>query len=45
MVRQVDEARWAIQVHRMSHPRASSVDFARRLVEELELRPQSNLGS
>jgi RNA polymerase sigma factor (sigma-70 family) len=45
MVRKVDEARWALQVHRTSHPRASSVDFARRLVEKLELGPQPNLGS
>jgi hypothetical protein len=44
-VRQVEEARWALQVHRTTHPRASSIDFARRLVETLELGPQSNLGS
>lgn len=37
MVRQVDEARWALEVHRTSQPRASSVDFARRLVETLDL--------
>jgi len=35
-VRQVEEARWALQVHRTSHPRSSSVDFARRLVSSLE---------
>jgi hypothetical protein len=35
-VRQVEEARWALQVHRSSHPRASSVDFARRLVDALD---------
>jgi RNA polymerase sigma factor (sigma-70 family) len=32
VVRQVDEARWALEVHRTSHPKASSVDFARRIV-------------
>ena len=36
LVRQVDEARWALEVHRTSHPRASSVDFARRLVQALD---------
>jgi RNA polymerase sigma factor (sigma-70 family) len=36
IVRQVDEARWALEVHRTSHPRASSVDFARRLVQALD---------
>ena len=35
-VRQVDEARWALEVHRTSHPKASSVDFARRLLETLD---------
>lgn len=38
IVRQVEEARWALEVHRISHPRASSVDFARRLAEALDLR-------
>ncbi len=37
MVRKVDEARWALEVHRSSQPRPSPVDFARRLVETLEL--------
>jgi RNA polymerase sigma factor (sigma-70 family) len=36
MVRQVEEARWTLQVHRTSHPRASSIDFARRLIESLD---------
>jgi RNA polymerase sigma factor (sigma-70 family) len=36
LVRQVEEARWALEVHRRSHPRASSVDFARRLVHALD---------
>ena len=35
-VRQVEEARWALEVHRTNHPRASSVDFARRLVQALD---------
>ena len=35
-VRQVEQARWALEVHRTSHPRASSVDFARQLLESLE---------
>lgn len=39
LVRQVDEARWALEVHRTSHPRASSIDFARRLVATLDLHP------
>jgi RNA polymerase sigma factor (sigma-70 family) len=36
IVRQVDEARWALEVHRTSHPRASSVDFARHLTRALD---------
>ncbi len=36
LVRQVDESTWALQVHRTSHPRAASIDFARRLAETLE---------
>ena len=35
LIRQVDEARWGLEVHRTSHPRTSSVDFARRLVDAL----------
>ncbi len=38
IVRQVDQARWALEVHRSSHPRASSVDFARRLIDTLDAR-------
>jgi RNA polymerase sigma factor (sigma-70 family) len=45
IVRQVDEARWALEVHRINHPRVSSVDFARRLVETLDLRRDQNPGS
>jgi RNA polymerase sigma factor (sigma-70 family) len=39
MVRSVDEARRALQVHRTSRPRASSIDFARRLIQTLDSRP------
>ncbi len=28
LVRRVDEARWALEAHRSSQPRASSIDFA-----------------
>lgn len=35
-VRQVDEARWALEVHRTSQPKASTVDFARRLLETVD---------
>lgn len=38
MVRQVDEARWALEVHRVNQPRASAVDFAKRLVAVLDAR-------
>jgi RNA polymerase sigma factor (sigma-70 family) len=41
LVRQVDQARWALEVHRTSTPRASSVDFARRLIEAIDARPDS----
>ncbi len=40
MVRQVEEARWALQVHRTSQPRAASVDFARRLINTLDARQE-----
>jgi hypothetical protein len=36
MIRQIEESRWAIQVHRSNHPRAASVDFARRLMQTLD---------
>ena len=38
VVRRVEEARWALEVHRSSQPRASAVDFARGLVTALDLR-------
>jgi RNA polymerase sigma factor (sigma-70 family) len=37
-VRRVEEARWALEVHRSSRPRDSSIDFARRLVQSLDSR-------
>lgn len=36
MVRQVEEARWAMQVHRTSNPRPASIDFAQRLLTILD---------
>ena len=36
LVRQVEETRWALEVHRTNHPRDSSVEFARRLTRALE---------
>ena len=38
-VRQVEEARRAFEVHRASRPRASSIDFARRVVHALDPPP------
>jgi RNA polymerase sigma factor (sigma-70 family) len=35
-VRRVDEARWALEVHRSSQPNVSTVDFARRLLETFD---------
>ena len=39
-VRRVEEARWALEVHRTSRPRASSVDFARRLSTALDSKEE-----
>lgn len=39
MVQQVEEARWALQVHRTNHPREASVDFTRRLIGILAVHP------
>jgi hypothetical protein len=36
IVRQVDETRWALEVHRTSQPGASAVDFAQRLLEAID---------
>ena len=41
VVRQVEEARRAFAVHRSSHPRASSIDFARQLMDTFESRKDS----
>jgi len=38
LVRQAEHARWALQVHRASHPRTSAVDFARRIVHSFKSR-------
>jgi len=45
LVRQVDEARWALEVHRASQPRASSIDFAQRILDTLELSEVSTARS
>jgi hypothetical protein len=36
LVRQVDEARWSLEVHRSSQPRAASLDFAQRLLTAID---------
>jgi RNA polymerase sigma factor (sigma-70 family) len=36
LVRHVDEARWALEVHRTSEPAASPVDFAQRLLDAID---------
>ena len=36
LIRRAEQARWALQVHRTSHPLASPIDFARRLVQSLD---------
>ena len=36
MVRRVEEARWALEVHRSSRPRRSTIDVARRLLDGFE---------
>jgi RNA polymerase sigma factor (sigma-70 family) len=36
LVRRAEQARWTLQVHRSSHPRASAIDFARRLAQSLD---------
>ena len=35
-VRRVEHARWALEVHRSSHPRISSVNFVRRVLQTLD---------
>jgi RNA polymerase sigma factor (sigma-70 family) len=36
MVRRVDEARWAIEIHRSSQPQASAIDFAQRVLQAID---------
>jgi RNA polymerase sigma factor (sigma-70 family) len=36
LIRRAEEARWALQLHRASQPRASAVDFARRIAESFD---------
>ena len=36
MVRRVEEARWAMEIHRSSQPQASSIDFAQRLLQAID---------
>jgi RNA polymerase sigma factor (sigma-70 family) len=36
LVRRAEEARWALHVHRTSHPRASAVDFARHIAQSFD---------
>ena len=35
LVRRVDEAKWALEVHRASRPRGAAVDFAQRVIQAL----------
>jgi RNA polymerase sigma factor (sigma-70 family) len=39
LVRRVDDARWALEVHRASRPRTSDIDFARRIVHLIDATP------
>jgi len=39
VVRQVEEARWALQVHRTNNPLPASIDFARQLLQTLDIHP------
>jgi RNA polymerase sigma factor (sigma-70 family) len=36
LIRLAEHARWALQVHRASHPRSSAVDFARRIAQSFD---------
>lgn len=40
VIRQVEHARWAMQVHRTSNPRASTVDVVRRLARAIDSSAQ-----
>ena len=37
-IRRAEQARWAFQVHRTSHPRSSAVDFARSIAQSFDSR-------
>lgn len=41
-VRRLENTRWALEVHRSSQPRASPVDFARRVVDSLDPSRESS---
>lgn len=43
LIRRVERARWELEVHRTSHPKTSSIDFARRLAEGLGTNWNSRL--
>jgi len=36
LVRRVDEARWAMEIHRSSQPQASAIDFAQRVLQAID---------
>lgn len=42
LVRSIEQAKWAFEVHRTSQPRGSTIDFARRIVSALELANDGN---
>jgi RNA polymerase sigma factor (sigma-70 family) len=44
LVRQVEEARWALEVHRSSQPRDASVDFAQQLLKSLDRSEEAEEG-
>ena len=41
LVRQVDEARWTLEIHRSSQPHASSIDFAQRILDAIDVSRDS----
>jgi len=36
VIRRIEQSRWALELHRAIHPRASTIDFARRVVSALD---------
>ena len=42
LVRHVDRARWALEVHRASGPRSSETDFARQILERIDSGDSGN---